>query len=87
MKQENKRREVSRQNRRHEKQGRSQARRLIDSGDLRLQERQKLEIKLLTLTPSAMRAEIRRLEDRHWLRREELYKVEGGSPYPLWATN
>lgn len=76
MKQESKRREGSRQIRRHEKQGRSPARRLIDSGDLRQEERRKLENELSTLDPFAMRAEIRRLEDRLWMRREELYHGE-----------
>ncbi len=76
MKQESKRREGSRQIRRHEKQGRSPARRLIDSGDLRPEERQKLENELSTLNPFAMRAEIRRLEDRLWKHREELYQRE-----------
>ncbi|MFN4807011.1 MAG: hypothetical protein ACK5LH_13655, partial [Akkermansiaceae bacterium] len=60
----------------HEKQGRSPARRLIDSGDLRQEERRKLENELSTLDPFAMRAEIRRLEDRLWMRREELYHGE-----------
>jgi hypothetical protein len=76
MKQESKRREGSRQIRRHEKQGHSPARRLIDSGDLRQEERRKLENELSTLNPFAMRAEIRRLEDRLWMRREELYQGE-----------
>ena len=75
MKQESKRREGSRQIRRHEKQGRSPARRLIDSGDLRQEEQQKLENQLSNLNPFAMRAEIRRLEDRLWRCREELYKA------------
>lgn len=76
MKQESKRREGSRQIRRHEKRGRIPARRLIDSGDLRQEERQKLENQLSTLNPFAMRAEIRRLEDCLWMRREELYQGE-----------
>ena len=76
MKQESKRREGSRQIRRHEKQGRSPARRLIDSGDLRPEECRKLETALSTLNPFAMRAEIRRLEDHLWLRREELYQAQ-----------
>ena len=76
MKQESKRREGSRQIRRHEKQGRSPARRLIDSGDLRQEERRKLENELSTLNPFVMRAEIRRLEDRLWMRREEFYQGE-----------
>lgn len=78
MKQESKRREGSRQIRRHEKKGRSPARRLIDSGDLRPEERRKLESELSTLNPFAMRAEIRRLEDCLWMRREELYQGEEG---------
>jgi hypothetical protein len=76
MKQESKRREGSRQIRRHEKQGRSPARRLIDSGQLRKEEVLKLETQLSTLNPFALRKEIRRLEDRLWSRREELYAQE-----------
>jgi hypothetical protein len=75
MKQESKRREGSRQIRRHEKQGRTPARRLIDSGDLRPEERQKLEHQLSSINPFALRAEIRQLEDQLWSRREELYKA------------
>ena len=75
MKQESKRREGSRQIRRHEKQGRTPARRLIDSGDLRPEARRDLEHQLSTLNPFALRAEIRQLEDQLWSRREELYKA------------
>lgn len=77
MKQESKRREGSRQIRRHEKQGRTPAQRLIDSGQLRREEARKLETRLATLNPFAMRKEIRCLEDRLWSRREELYAQEG----------
>ena len=87
MKQESKRREGSRQIRRHEKQGRSPARRLIDSGDLRQEERRKLENEQSTLNPFAMRAEIRRLEDRLWMRREELYHGEERETKPLRCPN
>lgn len=52
MKQESKRREGSRQVRCHEKQGRTPARRLIDSGELRQNERLKLESQLATLKSS-----------------------------------
>jgi hypothetical protein len=76
MKQESKRREGSRQIRRHEKKGRTPARRLIDSGQLRKEEVLKLETQLATLNPFAMRKEIRRLEDRLWSRRAELYAQE-----------
>ena len=76
MKQESKRREGSRQIRRHEKKGRTPARRLIDSGQLRKEEVLKLETQLATLNPFTMRKEIRRLEDRLWSHREELYKEE-----------
>ena len=75
MKQESKRREGSRQIRRHEKQGRTPARRLIDSGDLRPEERQKLEHQLSSINPFALRAKIRQLEDQLWNHREELYKA------------
>lgn len=76
MKQESKRREGSRQIRRHEKQGRTPARRLIESGQLRKEARRELENRLSTLNPFAMRKEIRRLEDRLWNRRAELYAQE-----------
>ena len=76
MKQESKRREGSRQIRRHEKQGRTPARRLIESWQLRKEQRCELEIQLSTLNPFAMRREIRRLEDRLWSRRDELYAQE-----------
>jgi hypothetical protein len=76
MKQESKRREGGRQIRRHEKQGRSPARRLIESGQLRKEDVLKLEGQLATLNPFAMKKEIRRLEDRLWSRREELYARE-----------
>ena len=76
MKQESKRREGSRQIRRHEKQGRTPARRLIESGQLRKEQRCELETQLSTLNPFAMRREIRRLEDRLWSRRDELYAQE-----------
>jgi len=75
MKQESKHREGSRQIRRHEKQGRTPARRLIESGQLRKEEERKLESQLETLDPFALRKEIRCLEDRLWSRREELYQA------------
>lgn len=73
MKQESKRREGSRQIRRHEKKGRSPAQRLIDSGQLRKEEEVKLKNLLATLNPFEMKKEIGRLEDRFWKRRNELY--------------
>ena len=76
MKQESKRREGSKQIRRHEKQGRTPARRLIDSGDLRKEEQKNLEKQLEQLNPFAMRKEIRRLEDQLWSRRQALYDAE-----------
>ena len=76
MKQESKWREGSRQIRRHEKRGRSPARRLIESGQLSEANRHELETQLSTLNPFAMRKEIRRLEDRLWSRRKELYAQE-----------
>jgi hypothetical protein len=76
MKQESKRREGSRQIRRHEKRGRTPARRLIDSGQLRKEEALELETQLASLNPFAMRKEIRRLEDRLWSRRAEFYAQE-----------
>jgi hypothetical protein len=76
MKQESKRREGSRQIRRHEKKGRTPAQRLIDSGDLRKEEQHKLEKQLSELNPFAMRKEIRRLENEFWSHRERLYGKE-----------
>jgi hypothetical protein len=76
MKQESKQRRGSRQIRRHEKQGRTPAQRLIDSGELRDEERRELEKQMARLNPFEMRAEIRRLEDRLWTRRKELYEEE-----------
>ena len=76
MKQESKHREGSRQIRRHEKIGRTPARRLLDSGDLQKAEQNQLEAQLATLDPFAMRKEIRRLEDQLWSRREALYQAE-----------
>ncbi len=76
MKQTGKRRQGSRQIRSHEKQSRTPARRLIESGDLRKEERRKLENQLATHNPFVMREEIRRLENRFWSHREELYRQE-----------
>lgn len=76
MKQESKRREGSRQIRRHEKKGRTPARRLIESGQVRREEILKLEGLVATLDPFAMKREIRRLENRLWKRREQLYERE-----------
>lgn len=88
MKQQSKRREGSRQIRRHEKRGRTPAQRLIESGQLQAADRQQLERLLASLNPFAMRREIRRLEDRVWEHRAQLYQQEheealaltGGSP-------
>lgn len=76
MKQESKGREGSRQIRRHEKKGRTPAQRLLESATLRQEERRKLQNQLARLNPFAMRQEIRRLEDRFWRHREQLYKAE-----------
>jgi hypothetical protein len=76
MKQESKQRRGSRRSRRHEKQGRTPAQRLIDSGELRDEERRELEKQMARLNPFEMRAEIRRLEDHLWTRRKELYEEE-----------
>lgn len=76
MKQESKRREGSRQIRRHEKKGRTPARRLLDGGELRREEELKLEKLLRETNPFEMRKEIRRLEDRFWTRRTALYAEE-----------
>ena len=76
MKQESKRREGSRQIRRHEKQGRSPAQRLIESGQLRMEQRVELEGHLASINPFEMRRQIRSLEDRFWKRREELLEQD-----------
>ena len=76
MKQESKRREGSRQIRRHEKKGRSPAQRLIDSEQLRSEEKKKLKEKLETLNPFVMRKEIERLEKQVWEHRQKLYEQE-----------
>ena len=76
MKQESKRREGSRQIRRHEKKGRTPAQRLIESGDLRKEEQHKLEKQMAELNPFAMRKEIRRLENEFWSHRVRLYEME-----------
>lgn len=76
MKQESKRREGSRQIRRHEKKGRTPAQRLIDSGELRKEEEQKLERQMAQLNPFALRKEIRRLENEFWRQRKNLYAEE-----------
>jgi hypothetical protein len=83
MKQESKRRESSRQIRRHEKKGRTTAQRLIDSGDLRREEQHKLEKQLSELNPFAMRKEIRRLENEFWSYREKLYARRKMNRLPL----
>jgi hypothetical protein len=72
MKQESKHREGSRQIRRHEKNGRTPAQRLLDSGALQKKEQAQLESQLRSLDPFAMRKQIRALEDRFWTHRNEL---------------
>jgi hypothetical protein len=76
MKQESKRREGSRQIRRHEKKGRSPAQRLIDSEQLQSEEKKKLKEKLETINPFAMKKEIERLEKQVWEHRQKLYEQE-----------
>lgn len=76
MKQESKRREGSRQIRRHEKKGRTPAQRLLDGGELQASDRKALEAQLSGLNPFVLREEIRRLENRFWSKREGIYKAE-----------
>ena len=76
MKQESKRREGSRQIRRHEKQGQTPAQRLIASGALRKEEQENLEKQLTSINPFELRKEIRRLEDAFWSHRKRLYEEE-----------
>lgn len=83
MKQESKRREGSRQIRRHEKKGRTPAQRLIESGELGKEEEQKLERQMAELNPFALRKEIRRLENEFWNHRESLYAMEEGEALAL----
>ena len=76
MKQSGKRREGSRQIRVHEKQSRTPAHRLLESGDLQESQKSKLRKLLAEGNPFAMRAAIRQLEDGFWHRRAELYRQE-----------
>lgn len=74
MKQSAKRREGSRQIRAHEKQSRTPAQRLHDSGDLQEAQKSKLRHLLTASNPFTMRAAIRQLEDRFWSHRAALYQ-------------
>jgi hypothetical protein len=76
MKQQSKQRQGSRQIRRHEKQSRTPAQRLIDNGDLRQEDRLRLENQLSTLDPFTMRKEIRSLENAVWNHRKRLYQEQ-----------
>lgn len=76
MKQASKHREGSRQIRRHEKQGRTPAQRLLESGALQKEQEKELRTHLKTLNPFTMRKEIREQEDRFWRRREEMLRAE-----------
>lgn len=89
MKQSGKWREGSRQIRTHEKEGRTPAQRLIDSGDLEEAQKGQLRRLMAESNPFTMRAAIRQLEDRFWQRRADLYReaqeegtlaLGGGSP-------
>ena len=76
MKQESKRREGSRQIRRHEKKGRSPAQRLLDSEQLRPEEATKLKKQLATINPFEMKKEIEKLEAKVWDHRQKCYEQE-----------
>ena len=76
MKQESKRREGSRQIRRHEKKGRSPAQRLLDSEQLRPEEATKLKKQLATINPFEMKKEIEKLEAKVWAHRQKCYEQE-----------
>ena len=76
MKQESKRREGSRQIRRHEKKGRSPAQRLLDSEQLRPEEATKLKKQLATINPFEMKKEIEKLEAKVWEHRQKCYEQE-----------
>ena len=76
MKQESKRREGSRQIRRHEKKGRTPAQRLLDGGELQDGDRKALKEKMIALNPFELREEIRKLENRFWSKRKALYEME-----------
>jgi hypothetical protein len=76
MKQASKHREGSRQIRRHEKQGRTPAQRLLDSGTLQQEAAKQLKKKLTELNPFTMRNQIQDLEDRFWRSRQELLHGE-----------
>jgi hypothetical protein len=76
MKQESKRREGSRQIRRHEKKGRTPAQRLLDGGELQDGDRKALKEKMIALNPFELREEIQKLENRFWSKRKALYEME-----------
>lgn len=76
MKQESKRREGSRQIRRHENQSRTPAQRLLDSGALSRENEQRLRKLPAEINPFEMRRRIRELEDDFWRLREEQYQRE-----------
>lgn len=76
MKQESKRREGSRQIRRHEKHGRTPAQRLLESGALKKEKAKTLKKLLEETDPFAMSRNIRKHEDRFWKSREEIYQKD-----------
>jgi hypothetical protein len=80
MKQKSKHREGSRQIRRHEKQSRTPAQRLLESGVLDGESGKRLRKQLAEIDPFEMRRRIRQLEDNFWRMRAELYekKTEDG---------
>lgn len=76
MKQREKRRKGSRQIRLHEKQSRTPAQRLLDSGALKKESEKRLMKQLANNNPFAMRRQIQELENCFWNQREALYKRE-----------
>lgn len=78
MKQESKERIGCKQIRRHSKQSRTPAQRLIESGHLGKEAERELREELRAHNPFKMRAEIRALEDAVWKRNKELCRLKAG---------
>jgi len=76
MQQESKRREGSRQIRRHHKISKTPAERLLESGYLLDEDKRRLVRLLSEINPFEMRREIRELENNFWMKRKSLYEKE-----------
>ena len=87
MKQESKRREGSRQIRRHHKKSKTPAQRLQESGYLLDEDKKRLRQQLGEINPFKMRKEIRELEDEFWTMRKELYREENEEELALTGSS